>query len=86
MVGKGNGHGSVDLRGDETKVSKERRTEREGGREEASGGSGVARERWKKRPSGARAFCNFYNLNCAAAGVAGNCSNPEKRVSLRVYF
>lgn len=40
----------------------------------------------KKEEGGARAFCNFYNLNSAAAGVARNCSNPEERVSLRVYF
>lgn len=40
----------------------------------------------KKEEGRARAFCNFYNLNSAAAGVARNCSNPEERVSLRVYF
>lgn len=57
----------------ETKVSKEDR---------ARGGTAVK----KKEEGGARAFCNFYNLNSAAAGVARNCSNPEERVSLRVYF
>lgn len=71
------------------------------GREEKRGNAGVTRgerkvskereERVraavkKKKEGGARAFCNFYNLNSAAAGVARNCSNPEERVSLRVYF
>jgi len=37
---------------------------------------------------GARAFCNFYNLNSAAAGATRNYSNPRggTREPLRVYF
>lgn len=65
----------------ETEVSKEQQGKRE--RESGRGSSGGGGE---KEPGGARAFCNFYNLNSAAAGVARNCSNPEERVSLRVYF
>lgn len=36
----------------------------------------------------ARAFCNFYNLNSAAAGATRNYSNPRggTREPLRVYF
>lgn len=63
----------------ETEVSKEQQ-----GKREREGEDRVEAE--EKEPGGARAFCNFYNLNSAAAGVARNCSNPEERVSLRVYF
>lgn len=46
------------------------------------GGEGLGRE------GRARAFCNFYNLNSAAAGATRNYSNPRggTREPLRVYF
>lgn len=58
----------------------------DGGREEGPARGGG--DRGRGREGRARAFCNFYNLNSAAAGATRNYSNPRggTREPLRVYF
>jgi len=55
--------------------------ERKAARErEKEGRKNTERERERVREdgrAGARAFCNFYNLNSAAAGATRNYSNPR---------
>lgn len=65
----------------------------ERGREGGRGERGRRERRGERRlkegeGKAARAFCNFYNLNSAAAGATRNYSNPRggTREPLRVYF